>query len=93
MSVCASARPPVRIEQLGSRWTDIHKSLHLRIFRKSVENIHVSLKPDKNNGTLHEDQHTFLITSRSILLRMRNVSDESCRENQTTHFTLKKTFF
>ena len=37
-------------------------------------------------GTLHEDQHTFLIISRLILLRMRNVSDKSCRENQNTHF-------
>jgi len=27
---------------------------------------------------LHEDQHTFLIISRSILLRMRNVSDKCC---------------
>jgi len=36
--------------------------------------------------TLHEDQYTFLIISRSVLLRMRNVSDKSCRENQNTHF-------
>jgi hypothetical protein len=35
-------------------------------------------------GTLNEDQYTFMIISRSIL-RMRNVSDESCRENQHTH--------
>jgi len=28
----------------------------------------------------------FLITSRSVLLRMRNVSDEICKENQNTHF-------
>jgi hypothetical protein len=33
-------------------------------------------------GTLHEDLFTFLIISRSILLRMRNVSDKICRENQ-----------
>ena len=26
-------------------------------FRKSVEKIQVSLKSDKNNGTLHEDQY------------------------------------
>ena len=37
-------------------------------------------------GSLHEDQYTFLITSRSFLLRMRNVSDKSCRENQNTSF-------
>jgi len=29
---------------------------------------------------------SFLIISHSVLLRMRNVSDNSCRENQNTHF-------
>ena len=28
----------------------------------------------------------FFIISRSVILRMRNVSDESCTENQNTHF-------
>jgi len=37
-------------------------------------------------GTLHEDQYTFFIISRSFLLRMRNVPDKSRRENQNTHF-------
>jgi len=37
-------------------------------------------------GTLHEDQYTFLSTSRSILPRMGNVSDKVRRENQNTHF-------
>jgi len=35
-------------------------------------------------GSLHEDQYTYLIISRSVLLTMRNVSDNSCRENQNT---------
>jgi endoglucanase Acf2 len=37
-------------------------------------------------GTLHEDQYTFLIISHSFLLRMKNVSDKSCKENQNTYF-------
>jgi hypothetical protein len=37
-------------------------------------------------GTLHEDLGTFMIVSHSVLLRMRNVSDKSFRENQNTHF-------
>ena len=41
-----------------------------------------------NNGTLHEDQYTHLIISRSILLRMRNVSDSTYRENQITFYEL-----
>jgi len=38
------------------------------------------------SDTLHEDQFTFLITCRSVLLRMSNVSDKSGKENQNTHF-------
>ena len=37
-------------------------------------------------GTLHEDQYTFFIISRSVLRRMRNVSDEPCRENRNISF-------
>ena len=36
-------------------------------------------------GTLHEDQYSFFIMSRSVLRRMIYVSDESFRENQNTH--------
>jgi hypothetical protein len=43
-------------------------------------------------GTSHEDRYTFVIISRSILLRMRNVSDKSCRENQNTHFVFSNFF-
>jgi hypothetical protein len=34
-----------------------------------------------------------MITSRSILLTMRNISDKSCRENQITHFIHNNFFF
>jgi hypothetical protein len=32
----------------------------------------------------------FFIISRSLLLRVGNVSDKSCRENQNTHFVLSE---
>jgi len=82
------------MEQLGSHWTDFHKILYFSIFRKFVEGIQVSLKSDKNNsGTLHVDQYILFIISRSVLLRMRNVSDKSCRENQNPHFAFINFFF
>jgi hypothetical protein len=56
------------------------------IFRKYVEKIQVSFKSDKNNGYFNEEQYTFLIISRSALLRMTNVSGKICRENPNTHF-------
>ena len=43
---------PVRREQLGSLWTNFHKISYLKIFRKSVEKIQVSLKSNKNNWYL-----------------------------------------
>ena len=43
-------------------------------------------------GTLHGNQYTFLIKSRSVLLRMRNVSDKSCRENRNTRFVFNNRF-
>jgi len=39
--------PSDRMEQLGYNWTDFHEVLYLRIFRKSVPKIQVSLKSDE----------------------------------------------
>jgi len=42
---------------------------------------------------LREDQYSFVIKSRSVLLRLRDVSDNSFRENQNTHFVFSNFFF
>ena len=53
-----------------------------------------SLKTDKNNGYFtHEDRYTDFITSHSVLLRMRDISDKSCTGNQNTHFIFSIFFF
>ena len=44
-------------------------------------------------STLREDRYVFVIISRSHLLKMRNPSDKSCRENQNTHFWSVTFFF
>jgi len=83
MSFCPSARynsaPTRRIFMKFDIWI---------FFRKPFEKIKVLLKSDVNNGTVHEDRCTLVIISRWILLRMRNVSDKSCRENQNTQLFL-----
>jgi hypothetical protein len=43
-------------------------------------------------STLNEDQYTYLLTSHSFLLKMRNVSNKSCTENQNTHFVFNNIF-
>jgi hypothetical protein len=44
-------------------------------------------------GTLHKDVSTFMIIACWILLRMRNVSDKSCRGNQNTYLTFNNPIF
>jgi len=45
-----SVYPSIRMEKLGSHWTDFHEILYLSIVRKPLEKIQVSLKSDKNDG-------------------------------------------
>jgi len=71
---------------------NFRKILHLNIFRKFVEKIQYRHILTGITGTLHEDQKTFLIATPTLLLIMRNVSDEPCRENQITHFALNNFF-
>jgi hypothetical protein len=58
------------------------------LFFKNLLRIQVSLKFDDKNNMSHEDQYTFMIISHLLLLRMRIVSDKSCRGNCNTHFIL-----
>jgi hypothetical protein len=45
-----SVRPSLRMEQLGSHWTDFYEIWYLSIFRKFIEKIQVSCKSDNNSG-------------------------------------------
>jgi hypothetical protein len=77
MSVCPSA------------WnsTPTGRIIYIMYFSKICwKKIQVSLKSNKNNGTLHDDLCTFMIISAWILLRVRKVSDKNCKQNQNTHF-------
>jgi hypothetical protein len=87
ISFVMCVRPSVHMEQLDCHWTDIYVILYLSTFRKCIGENSNFLKIGRMTGTLREDQYTFVIISRRILLRMRNVSDKRCRENQNTHLT------
>jgi hypothetical protein len=71
----------VRVEQLVSHWTDFHVSSFLNNFPKSVKKIEVYWILTRMTYLC-----TFMILSRWIILRMKYVSDESFRGNQSTHF-------
>jgi hypothetical protein len=80
------------MQQIVSQWMDFHKILYLSIFRLSVKN-QVSLKSDKNNGLFTWRPICIFIIYLSVPLRMRNVSDNTCRENGNTHFMFSNFFF
>jgi hypothetical protein len=81
------------MEKLGSHWMDMYEIWYLKILRKSVEKIQVSLKSGQITATSHEDCNTFFIVSSSLLLSMRTVSDQSCKENQNAHYVFSNSFF
>jgi hypothetical protein len=83
----------VRMEQLDCHWADFHQIWYLRRFRKSIERVQISLGSNKNSGYFICRSIHILIISRSVLLRMRNISEKSCRENQNTHFVFNNIFF
>jgi len=43
-------------------------------------------------GTLQEDQYTFMIISRTVLLRMRNVSEKSFKRKSKHMFCVQEYF-
>ena len=61
-------------------------------FRKSLDEIQVSLKSDKLNGTLHEVLYTLLVVPRFILHKTRNVSNKRFTGIQNTHFMFNNIF-
>ena len=80
LSVC-------HMEQFGSQSAVVHEIWYLRIFRKSVEIIKVLLKSYKNNWHFTwRPIYIFFIIFRSILLGIKNISDEICRENKKIIF-------
>ena len=70
----------VRLEKLGSHWTDFHEIWYLSSFRKICW---------ENSSFIKIRQEYGYRTWRSMyifFLRIKNVSDENCKGKQNTHF-------
>ena len=81
------------MEKLRSNWM-IFMTLLFAYFSKICRESPSFLKIlTRIAGILYEDLLTFMIISSLILVRMRNVSDKKCRENQNTHFMFYDFFF
>jgi hypothetical protein len=77
-----SVRPSVRMQQLDLDCMAFIKFDIWWLFRKSVEKIQVSLKPDNNNGYFRWIPMYIYIKSCSVAPRMGNVSCKRYTENQ-----------
>ena len=84
----ASSCLSVCMGQLGYCWSEFHETLYFTIFRKSVEEIQVSLKSVNNNGYFTRRS---MYNIRSVLLRMRSVS-EKVVEKITAHILCSNFF-
>ena len=74
----------VCIEQLGSQWKDFHEIWYLGIFRNICrQKLKFLLKSDKNNGYYKHIKYAFMITSRSVLFRMKNISHKIVEKIKT----------
>jgi hypothetical protein len=71
----------LRNKSLGSHCKDFHE---IWLFFENLWRIFKSIKSNKTNGYLTW-RCTIMIISRSIISRMRNVSDKSGKENQNIH--------
>jgi hypothetical protein len=74
------------MKKLGSYWTALNEISDLSLFRKSVEKIQIWQTVTRITGTSHEYQDAFLIISRSVLLRVTNVSDRVVERKKNTFY-------
>jgi hypothetical protein len=86
-----SVRPSVRPHETRLPLGEFSLNFISEYFRKSVEEIQVSLQSNEPKGYFTWRPRHFFI-SRSFLLLMINVSDKSCGENQNAHFVFSNGF-
>jgi len=91
-SSCLTVRLSTRNNSVFIAW--INMKFYIRVFFENLSRkFNFYYNRTRIKDTLHEDQYTFCIISRSVHLRMRNVSDKSCRKNKNTHFMFSIFFF
>ena len=86
-SICLPSPPRAGMERFGSQWTDFYEMVRIEHFSKICreDSSFIKIWQEWRQGTLCAEQCTVMTTSRSVFLRMRNVSEISCRGNQDTH--------
>jgi len=81
MSTCPSFRVETQLPRDGFSLNFVFE--YFSTFGREIQ---VAFKYERITGSLHEGQYTFMVMSCRILLRMKLVSDKSCREKQNTFY-------
>ena len=96
--VCLSVCPPTN-NWAPAGWTVVKFYswwFFENLYRKFEHNQNITGTTGRLAGTLHDNPRTFVAICRLCLLKLRNVSENSCGENQNTHFwpitSLRKRF-
>ena len=87
MSVCQS----VRVEQLGSHWTDFYEIWYLSICLPSDKKIRVWKKPDKSEGSFIWIRTYFMINDDKVFLEWEMFKTNL--ERKTKHIFCVQRFF
>jgi hypothetical protein len=89
LTICPSIQSLACNNSTPTRWIFI-KFDALALFEKLSRKFNFHENLTSITGTLHTDKYTFLIihvrVCRSVFLRMGNVSDKRCTENENTRF-------
>ena len=82
----------VRMEQLGFYWKNFYEIWYLCVFKNLFRKLKSYYNVTKITDNLCYTLRTFRIIHRRILLKIRNVLDKVCRENQNTRFIFSNCF-
>jgi len=74
------------MEHLSSHQTDLHEILHMGFFENLSNKCKFPYNLTTITITLHAHLFTFMKVSPWILLRMRNVSEKNCAQNDNAFF-------
>jgi hypothetical protein len=83
----------VRVEQLGSQWRDFREIWYLMIFSKICRENSFHSNRTKLKVTLHEDQHTFLLSYLAHFFLEWDIFQTKVIEKIKIHIFCSVTFF
>jgi hypothetical protein len=87
-----SVRLSVRMKKLASHWMDFNEIWYLRIFRKFIAKVQVSLKSDNINGYF-KWRRIYIFYHISLISSYNEKCSDKVLEKPKLHFIINRFFF